>query len=77
MAAEQVFLKKQEVKQNDDKDVLQVPLIADLLGEGVPTCGGDLNSPVVDTVRFAREQSYVIGGRRYIENADGGGMPEA
>jgi len=73
--AEQELLQKQEGKQ--EKDVLQDPLVADLIGEGIPTCGGDLKSPVVDTVRYADEQRYKIGNRTYIENADGGGMPEA
>jgi acetaldehyde dehydrogenase (acetylating) len=38
--------------------------------EGVPVCGGNLTSPVVDTVNYIREVHYKIGTRLYIENAD-------
>ena len=37
---------------------------------GVPVCGGNLSSPVVDTVNYIREVHYKIGTRLYIENAD-------
>ena len=38
--------------------------------EGVPVCGGNLSSPVVDTVNYIGEIHYKIGTRLYIENAD-------
>ena len=38
--------------------------------EGVPVCGGNLSSPVVDTVNYIGEVHYKIGTRLYIENAD-------
>ena len=37
---------------------------------GVPVCGGNLTSPVVDTVNYIGEVHYKIGTRLYIENAD-------
>jgi hypothetical protein len=37
---------------------------------GVPICGGNLSTPVVDTVQYIREIQYKIGNRLYIENAD-------
>jgi hypothetical protein len=37
---------------------------------GVPVCGGNLSSPVVDTVNYIAEVHYKIGTRLYIENAD-------
>ena len=37
---------------------------------GVPVCGGNLSSPVVDTVNYIGEVHYKIGTRLYIENAD-------
>ena len=37
---------------------------------GVPVCGGNLSSPVVDTVDYIGEVHYKIGTRLYIENAD-------
>jgi hypothetical protein len=37
---------------------------------GVPVCGGNLSSLVVDTVNYIGEVHYKIGTRLYIENAD-------
>jgi hypothetical protein len=37
---------------------------------GIPVCGGNLQSPVVDMAAFINEVRYNIGGRVYIENAD-------
>jgi hypothetical protein len=37
---------------------------------GIPVCGGNLSSPVVDTVNYIGEVHYKIGTRLYIENAD-------
>jgi hypothetical protein len=37
---------------------------------GVPICGANLSSPVVDTVSYIGEIHYKIGSRIYIENAD-------
>jgi hypothetical protein len=38
--------------------------------EGVPVCGANLSSPVVDTAYYIDEIHYMIGNRMYIENAD-------
>ena len=38
--------------------------------EGVPICGANLSSPVVDTANYIGEVHYRIGTRLYIENAD-------
>lgn len=38
--------------------------------EGVPVCGANLSSPVVDTAYYVDEIHYRIGNRLYIENAD-------
>ncbi len=37
---------------------------------GVPICGANLSSPVVDTANFIGEVHYKIGNLLYIENAD-------
>jgi hypothetical protein len=37
---------------------------------GVPVCGANLSSPVVDTAYYIDEIHYQIGNRMYIENAD-------
>ena len=50
----------QQIEENEEeKDAL-----------GVPVCGGNLSSPVVDTVNYIEEVHYKIGTRLYIENAD-------
>jgi len=38
--------------------------------EGVPVCGANLSSPVVDTAYYINEIHYKIGNRMYVENAD-------
>ena len=38
--------------------------------EGVPVCGANLSSPVVDQANYIEEIRYRVGSRLYIENAD-------
>jgi hypothetical protein len=38
--------------------------------EGIPVCGANLSSPVMDTAYYVEEIHYKIGNRLYIENAD-------
>ncbi|HEU4824407.1 MAG TPA: hypothetical protein VFS97_13365 [Nitrososphaeraceae archaeon] len=42
----------------------------EVVGVGVPICGANLSTPVVDTVNYIWEVHYKIGTRLYIENAD-------
>ena len=37
---------------------------------GIPVCGANLTSPVVDTAYYIDEIHYKVGNRLYIENAD-------
>ena len=37
---------------------------------GVPVCGANLSTPVIDTSNFISEIHYHIGNKLYIENAD-------
>ena len=37
---------------------------------GIPVCGANLSTPVVDTSSYTDEIHYQIGTRQYIENAD-------
>lgn len=37
---------------------------------GVPVCGKNLSTPVIDTVNYISKIHYQIGSRQYIENAD-------
>ena len=38
--------------------------------QGIPVCGANLSSPVVDQANYIDEIHYKIGNRLYIENAD-------
>ena len=42
----------------------------ELQTEGIPVCGANLSSPVMDTAHHIDEIHYKIGNRLYIENAD-------
>jgi hypothetical protein len=37
---------------------------------GVPVCGSNFKTPVIDQAYYAGEIHYKIGDRMYIENAD-------
>jgi len=38
--------------------------------EGLPVCGTNLSSPVIDQANYIREIHYKVGSKLYIENAD-------
>ena len=38
--------------------------------QGLPVCGANLSSPVVNQAHYIEEIHYRIGNRLYIENAD-------
>jgi hypothetical protein len=38
--------------------------------DGVPVCGANLSSPVVNKAYYIDQIHFVIGNRMYIENAD-------
>jgi len=38
--------------------------------EGLPVCGANLSSPVIDQAQYMQEIHYKVGSRLYIENAD-------
>jgi len=40
------------------------------LEQGIPICGANLSSPVVDQAHYIEEIHYRIGNRTYVENAD-------
>ena len=40
------------------------------LEPGIPVCGANLSSPVVDQASYIDEIHYRIGNKVYIENAD-------
>ena len=40
------------------------------LEQGIPICGANLSSPIVDQANYIDEIRYRIGNKVYIENAD-------
>ncbi|MFL6396315.1 MAG: hypothetical protein ACJ706_04050 [Nitrososphaeraceae archaeon] len=58
-----ILLEQEEQKEEDSE--------GSQLGEqGIPVCGANLSSPVVNEARYINEIRYKIGNRVYIENAD-------
>jgi hypothetical protein len=55
----------QQVKENKEEEEEKEEDVM-----GVPVCGGNLSSPVVDAINYIGEIHYKIGTRLYIENAD-------
>lgn len=53
-----------------DSNLMSLLLEQEEQDEGVPVCGANLSSPVVDTAYYIDEIHYKIGNRSYIENAD-------
>jgi hypothetical protein len=56
-----ILIEEQEEKKKEEEAVVV---------EGVPVCGANLSSPVVDRVYYIDQIHYKIGNRLYIENAD-------
>jgi hypothetical protein len=60
-----ILLEKGEEEQKEEHEQqLQ------LEQQGIPVCGANLSSPVVDQAYYIDEIHYRIGNRVYIENAD-------
>ena len=55
-----LLIEKQEEEQQEGEAQMQ----------GIPVCGANLSSPVVDQAYYIEEIHYRIGNRTYIENAD-------
>jgi hypothetical protein len=55
--------------ENQKEEQQQEELEGQIQG-GVPVCGANLSSPVVDQSRYIEEIHYRIGNRMYVENAD-------
>jgi hypothetical protein len=51
-----ILLKREEQKEEEE--------------QGIPVCGANLSSPVVDQANYIDEIHYRIGNKLYIENAD-------
>ena len=55
-----LLIEKQEEEQQEGEAQTQ----------GIPVCGANLSSPVVDQAQYVEEIRFRIGNRTYIENAD-------
>jgi hypothetical protein len=56
-----ILLEKGEEKEQEQQSQLE---------QGVPVCGANLSSPIVDQANYIDEIHYRIGNKLYIENAD-------
>ena len=56
-----ILLEKGEGKEQEQQSQIE---------QGVPVCGANLSSPVVDQANYIDEIHYRIGNKLYIENAD-------
>jgi hypothetical protein len=57
-----ILLEKGEEEEEQEQELQ--------LEAGIPVCGANLSSPVVDQANYIDEIHYRIGDRVYIENAD-------
>ena len=55
-----LLVEKQQEEQQEGESQIQ----------GIPVCGANLSSPVIDQAFYIEENHYRIGNRLYIENAD-------
>jgi hypothetical protein len=62
-----ILLEKEEEEQEEEEEHEQQ---SQLEQQGIPVCGANLSSPVVDQANYIDEIHYRIGNRLYIENAD-------
>ena len=60
-----ILLEKEEEKEHELQQEFQL-----VEESGIPVCGANLSSPVVDQANYIDEIHYKIGNRLYIENAD-------
>ena len=57
-----ILLEKEEVEEQQEQQ--------SQLEQGIPVCGANLSSPVIDQAYYIEEVHCRIGNRLYIENAD-------
>ena len=57
-----ILLEKEELEEQQEQQ--------SQLEQGIPVCGANLSSPVIDQAYYIEEVHYRIGTRVYIENAD-------
>jgi hypothetical protein len=59
-----VLLKPLKEKYDVEEEGLEINI------DGIPVCGGNLETPVIDIASYIDEIRYRIGDKLYIENAD-------
>jgi hypothetical protein len=60
MSSSSILLEPEEQEQEQESQ----------LEPGIPVCGANLSTPVVDQANYISEIHYRIGNKVYIENAD-------
>jgi hypothetical protein len=60
-----ILLEKEEKAQKEEQEQQ-----SQLEEQGIPVCGANLSSPVINQAHYIDEIHYRIGNRLYIENAD-------
>jgi len=58
------------MKDSSINDCMLVEQVESKEQLGIPICGANLSTPVIDTSNFISEIHYQIGNKLYIENAD-------
>jgi hypothetical protein len=62
MSSSSIILEKEKEEEYEQQ--------SQLAEQGIPVCGANLSSPVVDQANYIDEIHYRIGNKMYIENAD-------
>lgn len=65
-----MLYKQYNVKDSSINDCMLVEQVESEEQLGIPICGANLSTPVIDTSNFISEIHYQIGNKLYIENAD-------
>jgi hypothetical protein len=65
-----MLYKQYNVKDSSINDCMLVEQVESEEQIGIPICGANLSTPVIDTSNFISEIHYQIGNKLYIENAD-------
>jgi hypothetical protein len=65
-----MLYKQYNVKDSSINDCMLVEQVESEEQLGIPICGANLSTPVIDTSNLISEIHYQIGNKLYIENAD-------
>jgi hypothetical protein len=65
-----MLYKQYSMKDSSISDCVLIEQVESEEQLGIPICGANLSTPVIDTSNFISEIHYQIGNKLYIENAD-------